>query len=442
MGGRRGAAPASRPRRRSSGASIEAGPARGHAGRRQPARHRRPWADSPQALIDLGGIGALVCIPAGILAAVLRYRRGTPVERKQLKWFGSVLVLAFSMFFAATLLPQPYGQWAWIVASASIGLVPVAIGIAILRYRLYEIDRIVSRTIACALVTGAARGGVRRDDRRAPGAARPVHRTTTRSRSRHPRSSPRRCSSRSGAGSSAPSTGASTGRASTPSGRSTRSGRTCATRWTSPRSTGGSSRPPMRRCSPTGPRSGCGGRARDRPIDGRAGRSAIVGRVRSCRRAPRRRRSVARPVRPASPCSSTARYAAVGALLVIRRPRNTIGWLLRRDRRSGSSGTTCSPDRGRRRPRRTARATWPTSSVRGSAAWAAYATFGGFLALTLLFPSGTCSGRATWRRARDPGPRARVAIAVIAAIAPDAQLQPGRRASRRSRSPTGFAVLP
>ena len=109
----------------------------------------------PQALIDIGGIGALVCIPAGILAAVLRYRRGTLVERKQLKWFGSVLVLAFSMFFAATLLPQPYGQWAWIVASASIGLVPVAIGIAILRYRLYEIDRIVSRTIGWALVTAA-----------------------------------------------------------------------------------------------------------------------------------------------------------------------------------------------------------------------------------------------------------------------------------------------
>jgi hypothetical protein len=107
-----------------------------------------------QALIDIGGNGAVICIPAGILAAVLRYRRGTLVERKQLKWFGSVLVLAFSMFFAATLLPQPYGQWAWIVASASIGLVPVAIGIAILRYRLYEIDRIVSRTIGWALVTG------------------------------------------------------------------------------------------------------------------------------------------------------------------------------------------------------------------------------------------------------------------------------------------------
>lgn len=106
-----------------------------------------------QALIELGGILVLVCLPAGILAAILRFRRGTSVEREQLKWFGAVLALAFSMFFAATLLPQPYGQWAWIVASLSLGLIPVAIGIAILRYRLYDIDRIVSRTIAWAVVT-------------------------------------------------------------------------------------------------------------------------------------------------------------------------------------------------------------------------------------------------------------------------------------------------
>jgi MFS family permease len=106
-----------------------------------------------QALINIGSNITLLCLPAGILASVLRYRRGTPVEREQLKWFGSVLALAFSMFFTASLLPQPFGQWAWIVASLSLGLIPVAIGIAILRYRLYEIDRIVSRTLSYALVT-------------------------------------------------------------------------------------------------------------------------------------------------------------------------------------------------------------------------------------------------------------------------------------------------
>jgi hypothetical protein len=108
-----------------------------------------------QGLIEVGGIGASACIAAGILAAIVRYRRGTRQERTQLKWFGSVLVLAFTMFLLAVLLPQPFGQAAWIVASLSLGLVPVAIGVAILRYRLYEIDRIISRSIGWTIVTGA-----------------------------------------------------------------------------------------------------------------------------------------------------------------------------------------------------------------------------------------------------------------------------------------------
>jgi hypothetical protein len=87
----------------------------------------------PQALIDLGGTGALLCIVAGIVAVILRYRRGSPVERKQLKWFGSVAVLAFSMFFVAAVVPQPYGQVAWIAASLSMGMIPIARGSGSLR---------------------------------------------------------------------------------------------------------------------------------------------------------------------------------------------------------------------------------------------------------------------------------------------------------------------
>jgi divalent metal cation (Fe/Co/Zn/Cd) transporter len=63
-------------------------------------------------------------------------------------------VLALTMFLGATLLPEPFGQVAWIVASLSVGLLPIAIGIAVLRYRLYEIDRIISRTIGWAIVSG------------------------------------------------------------------------------------------------------------------------------------------------------------------------------------------------------------------------------------------------------------------------------------------------
>jgi hypothetical protein len=111
-------------------------------------------AELARTLVEAGGLLSILCLPAGIVASVLRYRRGTTVERNQLKWFGSVIVLALTMFLGATLLPEPFGQVAWIVASLSVGLLPIAIGIAVLRYRLYEIDRIISRTIGWAIVSG------------------------------------------------------------------------------------------------------------------------------------------------------------------------------------------------------------------------------------------------------------------------------------------------
>jgi hypothetical protein len=104
-------------------------------------------------LIAIGNLGFFVCIPASFAASVVRFRRGTPVERKQLAWFGAAMGLAAAAFICATLLPQPYGVASFVVGTIALGLVPLAIAIAILRYRLYEIDRLVSRTLAYALVT-------------------------------------------------------------------------------------------------------------------------------------------------------------------------------------------------------------------------------------------------------------------------------------------------
>ncbi len=111
-------------------------------------------SDASQALIEAVNLYMFPALLIGIAAAVIRFRRGSPVERNQLKWFGSVLVLALLMLVVTFVIPAPYDQMAWIIASLSIGLVPVAIGIAVLRYRLYEIDRIISRTIGWAMVTG------------------------------------------------------------------------------------------------------------------------------------------------------------------------------------------------------------------------------------------------------------------------------------------------
>ena len=90
-----------------------------------------------------------VAFSVALAAPVIRFRRANDVERQQLKWLGSIAIATGS-----TLLALVVNDVGWILFLIGLALIPVAIGIAILRYRLYEIDRLVSRTIAYALVTG------------------------------------------------------------------------------------------------------------------------------------------------------------------------------------------------------------------------------------------------------------------------------------------------
>jgi hypothetical protein len=112
--------------------------------------------------------GSVLLIIATGLAAVLslafRYRRARTAERAQLKW----LVYAAALIVAVLLAEVPAGQIMGSPSAAnnlrnamSIGaaaLIPVAIGIAVLRYRLYDIDRVISRTVAYAIITAMLAG--------------------------------------------------------------------------------------------------------------------------------------------------------------------------------------------------------------------------------------------------------------------------------------------
>jgi hypothetical protein len=88
---------------------------------------------------------------------VSRYRSSGPIERQQLKWFVLALgVSAIGLGIATSesmVNDRPENAIGLTVYVFAGALVPVAIGIAILRYRLYAIDRIISRTIAYAAVT-------------------------------------------------------------------------------------------------------------------------------------------------------------------------------------------------------------------------------------------------------------------------------------------------
>ena len=105
------------------------------------------------------GLGTVVLSLVFIARQVLSWRRADGDRRQQLKWLASgaavtivslVLATAFSTPGRATTLLGVIGNLGWFGVAA----LPVSIGVAILKYRLYEIDRIISRTLAYAIVTG------------------------------------------------------------------------------------------------------------------------------------------------------------------------------------------------------------------------------------------------------------------------------------------------
>jgi hypothetical protein len=103
-------------------------------------------------------LAAVFVVPFVIASVVVRFRRGDAVERTQLKWLLTVTAIA-GIALLISALTSALGAIALATPAYSVGLLafaalPMAIGIAVLRYRLYEIDRIISRTIGWALVTG------------------------------------------------------------------------------------------------------------------------------------------------------------------------------------------------------------------------------------------------------------------------------------------------
>ena len=104
----------------------------------------------------LGGVGFGALVLAVILSAtsmVVRFRRSRLIEREQLKWFASAAVVAGLVFAGLGAIDSANKAFQILTIVALLGL-PISAGIAILRYRLYDIDRIISRTIGWAVVTG------------------------------------------------------------------------------------------------------------------------------------------------------------------------------------------------------------------------------------------------------------------------------------------------
>jgi hypothetical protein len=95
----------------------------------------------------------IACWLASIASQALSFRRSSGERRQQLKWLlaGSAATLV-ALGLAALLRSVPW--LSDVIGVIGFLAVPVSIGVAVLRYRLFDIDRIVSRTLAYAIVTG------------------------------------------------------------------------------------------------------------------------------------------------------------------------------------------------------------------------------------------------------------------------------------------------
>ena len=122
-----------------------------------------PMAVLPDAAVwDLvpGPVGMFVLmfgfVVAGLVFLTIRGRRSTGIERLQTRWLiAGVACVAVSSFIwaVATVLLEVDSPLTSIILLVTYTMVPIAIAVAVLRYRLFEIDRIISRTISYLIVS-------------------------------------------------------------------------------------------------------------------------------------------------------------------------------------------------------------------------------------------------------------------------------------------------
>jgi hypothetical protein len=102
------------------------------------------------------GIGLITVVISSVVSLYVRYRRAQEVERQQIKWllYAGALFAAVYALAVFSVNESAFNVLSNLLFVASILAMPVAIAVAILRYRLYDIDVIIRRTLQYTLLTG------------------------------------------------------------------------------------------------------------------------------------------------------------------------------------------------------------------------------------------------------------------------------------------------
>jgi hypothetical protein len=116
-------------------------------------------------LAGFGNSFLILSFLASVAAPLVRLSRASGQERQQIKWFAYATALMVGGFVVALLLGSGYSQpselmWdlGWLMGIVGFAFLPIATAIAILKYRLYEIDRIINRTLVYGSLTAILAG--------------------------------------------------------------------------------------------------------------------------------------------------------------------------------------------------------------------------------------------------------------------------------------------
>lgn len=113
----------------------------------------------PEPLGDAIYLVGLLVLVSGIVTAlasvVVRYRRGDQVQRLQVRWFLAAVVAVVAATTVELVLADSYDVVTSALIGVSLAIIPLAVGIAVSRHGLYEIDRLISRSVSYLLVTAA-----------------------------------------------------------------------------------------------------------------------------------------------------------------------------------------------------------------------------------------------------------------------------------------------
>jgi len=116
----------------------------------------RPWSGNLGDAVT--GVLFLSVFLASLFCLVVRFWRSRGGERQQMKWITYAAAAMFTMIMLVTLVdvvaaPSPLAKVANTLTNAMFAGIPVAVGIAVLKYRLYEIDLIINRTLVYGSLT-------------------------------------------------------------------------------------------------------------------------------------------------------------------------------------------------------------------------------------------------------------------------------------------------